>query len=267
MYSVGREFMVNIKQSKRVSSPRDMTTKKGSRLDKIAFGFVRQSEKLLDSNMFVPEPLTRLCMQFATEEEHAYFGIYDELHSNIEFQPSKPRCSSKSCKNKHHDHPSQVLTGNGQSDPTADVAFLSQVGFNSGVHEIVMESIKSHPNDKIGICQNVNPEQLDGLGKIYLYDAVFGERYYWWQHTRKIWTQSTHHKEVEKRIKWKDGDIIKMVLDCDNWTLAYTLNDEVVVKPFKITPNITYYPVLTNGDTRCQYRHILPASCTCADRM
>lgn len=80
MYSVGREFMVNIKQSKRVSSPRDMTTKKGSRLDKIAFGFVRQSEKLLDSNMFVPEPLTRLCMQFATEEEHAYFGIYDVCH-------------------------------------------------------------------------------------------------------------------------------------------------------------------------------------------
>ena len=77
MYSTGREFRVNIKQSKRISTPRDMTTKKGSRLDKIAFGFVRESEKMLGNNQIVPEPLTKLCMEFATEEDHAYFGIYD----------------------------------------------------------------------------------------------------------------------------------------------------------------------------------------------
>ena len=241
-----------------------MTTKKGSRLDKIAFGFVRESEKMLGNNQIVPEPLTKLCMEFATEEDHAYFGIYDELHSTIDFKPSGSTCCAK---DKHHDHPSQELKGNMVSDPTADVVFLSQTGFSKGVHEIVIESVKSHPNDKIGICQNVKPSQLYGLGKIYLYDQVFGERYYWWQHTRKIWTQSTHHKEVENRLKWRDGDIIKMILDCDNWTLAYTLNDEVAVHPFKIKPDITYYPVVTNGDTRCSYRHILPASCTCADRM
>lgn len=266
MYATGtgREFKVNIKKSERVHRPRDMTTKRGSRLDKLMFGFVRESETALESNKFVPEPLTRLFMEFATEEEHAYFGIYDDLHSSIAFKAAK---STHSASGHVHHRPTQQLKGNHVSDPTADVMFLSTNGFSSGVHVIEIKSIKSHPNDKIGICQNVEPHRLPGLGRIYLYDAVFGERYYWWQHTRKIWTQSTHHKEVEKRMKWRDGDTIKMILDCDNWTLAYSLNDEIAVKPFSITPHITYYPVLTNGDTRCSYEHILPASCTCADRM
>ena len=111
----------------------------------------------------------------------------------------------------------------------------------------------------VGIVENVKVDTLDNLGRIYLYNGVFGTRYYWWKHTRNVWSQASYGKDVDDKVQWGNGDIVKMRVDCKNWTLQYFLNDKKVVDPIPIQENKTYYAVVTNGDTRCEYHHILPS--------
>ena len=255
-----RNFKVNIKQNKCRYTFNDMTTKKGSHLDKIVSGYIRESEKLLQNHKtiirIIPEIVSHLCMTYAVEnKEHTYFGIYDDWHSSIESN------SSNLFPNEKCEYPYQELKGkkNTKESKNVDVVYLSQTGFSSGVHEIVIKCINLHPNDKIGICQYAEPD-IKNLGKIFLYNYRFGQRYYWWNHTLLVWRRAEHYQKIENCKVWQTGDIIKMILDCDNWTLSYMLNDKVIVKSLKIAPNITYYHVVTHGDTKCQYRHILPES-------
>ena len=85
--------------------------------------------------------------------------------------------------------------------------------------ECVKSHVKSHPNDKFGICQQSDTAKLTDFGRIYLYNAVFERRYFWWLHTRKIWAQSSHHKAIDNGVKWKARDVVSMRVDCDAWTL------------------------------------------------
>ena len=60
-----------------------------------------------------------------------------------------------------------------------------------------------------------------------------------------------------------------MRIDCEKWTLQFwvqranTTEFLQVTDAFPITENITYHPVVTHGDTRCRYMHILPDDCAC----
>ena len=44
---------------------------------------------------------------------------------------------------------------------------------------------RGHPNDKIGIVENANVDEMEKFGREYLYHKMFKERYYWWKHTGK----------------------------------------------------------------------------------
>ena len=225
-------------------------------LELLTFGFVREIEQQMQrrhNSSIVPVPLMWICVEFGKEARHAWFGIFDELHSAIDFKTHESE-GTVDC---------QLLTGKGAQNVSADIVFLSNIGFRRGVHEVSMQCVCSHPNDKFGIVQNIDTDTLTDFGRIYLYNPVFERRYFWWLHTRKIWAQSSHHKAIENGLKWKAGDIVSMRVDCNAWTLQYSLNGLPVVKAFPIEENVTYYPVLTNGNANCTYHHLLPAACTC----
>jgi len=151
----------------------------------------------------------------------------------------------------------QTLKGNGYSGSTQE--------FSDGVHQITMRCIRSHPNDKFGIVENVNVDTLTDLGRIYLYNPVFKTRYYWWKHTHNIWRGSNYFKKIDN-LQWKNGDTIKMIIDCEKWTCQFLHtpaneeNEAIVLAPFPIKPNIKYFPILSQGDTKSEYRHIFPKS-------
>ena len=151
---------VNSLHSQRVSDA------DGQSLELLTFGFVRKIEQQMQR--FVPVPLTRICVDFGKEAPHAWFGIFDELHSAIEFKAHDSE-GAADC---------QALSGKGSQNVSADIVFLSNVGFRRGVHEVRIECVKSHPNDKFGICQQSDTAKLTDFGRIYMYNAVFERRYF-----------------------------------------------------------------------------------------
>ena len=245
---------VKIKQLDPLNAVAHGHGKNGIQLELLTFGFIRDAEQQF-KRILVPRDVKRICVAFGAEWRHAWFSVFDEIKSVIQLKVDTI--------NKALVH-YQVLKGNGFSGSTQDIMYLSSTGFSCGVHEITMHCVKSHPNDKFGIVENTNVDTLTGLGKIYLYNPVFGNRYYWWKHTHNVWKGSNYHKKIEE-IAWRNGDTIRMRLDCEKWTLQFFHKAEnqeevAVVDPFPIKANIKYFPVLTNGDTKSEYHHILPPS-------
>eukprot|EP01084_Bolivina_argentea_P308731 533937_1 len=222
--------------------------KNGLDLEKLTFGFIRRIIRYIETNSVtsnysnMPEPIMRISVEYGVEFCRAFFGIYDELRSTIE------------C-NKEY----QLLKGNTSHYVAADIIYLSIVGFEQGIHEIVMKCISSHPNDKFGICENVNIKKLckHDFGRIYLYNEVFGERYYWWKHTNYVWGKANSYKNVQHNMQWGNGDTIKMIVNCNHWTVQFFKNNEKVIDACPIKKNVKYYPVMATGDIKGVYQHVL----------
>eukprot|EP01084_Bolivina_argentea_P174336 302003_1 len=157
----------------------------------------------------------------------------------------------------------QLLQGKNTNDFTTDIIFISEIQIYIGVHELIFQCIKTHPNDKIGIiCFPHHPnEEIDlnklktqQLGKIYLYNDAFGKHtYYWWRHTKNI---RSHNKRIRLQgiAKWDVGSVIKMIIDCNNWSLKYYHN-QCSSQVISIDKNVKYYAVLAMGDAHSMYRY------------
>ena len=146
----------------------------------------------------------------------------------------------------------QVLKGTGIGG--TDIVFLSEIAINSGVHELMFQCIKKHPNDKIGIISEGDLDILKekGIGSKYLYNPMFGKyRYFWWCHTKAARVfdgRATGQRITLQGIgSWEAGDYIGMIVDCDKWTIQFKLDDGKS-QLFDIQPETKYYAVLTMGD-------------------
>ena len=153
---------VNIKQL-------EIPSVRSTKVEQLTFGFIREIEQTLNTAVIVPAAITMICIEYGITL-FAWFGVYDAMRSAIAFGHHKEQKYSQY----------QVLKGLPSTSVAADIIFVSKTGFNEGVHDITMQCIRSHPNDKFGIVENGNVGTLTNFGRIYLYNEVFKQRYYWW---------------------------------------------------------------------------------------
>ena len=82
-----------------------------------------------------------------------------------------------------------------------------------------------------------------------IYSNIFGESLYlWWSHIGKI---RYHDGRIQLQgVKsWNNGSNIKMIVDCNKWTLQFELEADKF-QAINIEPNVEYYVALgtASGD-------------------
>mmetsp|Transcript_59128 Transcript_59128/g.97744 ORF Transcript_59128/g.97744 Transcript_59128/m.97744 type:complete len:256 (+) Transcript_59128:30-797(+) len=224
-------------------------------LGKLVFGFLRKIETTCTYSMPMPSEIKCICVDYSVEKYATFFTIYDAARSTID--------EVKDNTHPHH----QILKGlKVGSHARGDIIFLSPIELNEGIHFVTVKCVKGHPNDKFGLVENADLETLPDFGKLYLYDAAFKNKFYWWRHTKQIWTekfdQDGEHNSKNFATKdgkqWEHGDVLKMRIDCEQWKVEFFRND-ASVQEVDIEPQKTYYAALSNGSNGCEYHHLLDA--------
>ena len=121
----------------------------------------------------------------------------------------------------------------------------TNIGYNKGYHEWKIKCI-NHSGSFQAIGGHNDYKQI-----VNYESAWFGSgktiTYHWYGYDQcKIYSDTESEcKEVEKIEEgWISGDILTVILDCNNWTMYFRKNDKRICKTFDIQPNITYYPAI-----------------------
>eukprot|EP01084_Bolivina_argentea_P251806 422475_1 len=131
-------------------------------------------------------------------------------------------------------------------DWTPNRMISANIGYNSGYHVWKIKCVHS----------NFGSIQAIGVWSDYKRAtsniAWFGDaniNYYWYGYN-KYHIQSNIHSSIHNLDMtyegWTSGDILTVILDCDNLKIGFEKNNEPVSekKMYDIQPDITYYPSL-----------------------
>ncbi len=82
-------------------------------------------------------------------------------------------------------------------------------------------------------------------GHVYIYNNTYkGNSYFYYGSGTSLGQYvngTANHSLVSNIPKWKKGETVTVLLDCDRWKLAFW-NEETKLGVIDILPNVTYYP-------------------------
>ncbi len=147
---------------------------------------------------------------------------------------------------KKGDHGSYVLCG-------------SSKGFDRGIHEVSVKMHKKCDNNCLGLCTKINTLNIEKSTEWIGCLAVEGFSTYT---DLGILSASANSILPGNRIlkgKWKgfkEGDVVKMIINCENWSTEYFVNDKFQVRVSMVVENVKYYPIMgfdsTGGLFHCE---------------
>ena len=146
------------------------------------------------------------------------------------------------------------------------VLILSTHGFNKGYHEWSVEILKSDIyQQEIGVVSvgdeeilsemvldtksGVNGTKSLGARAIYGNELCTNTSYYASYNDNN---KQRCYKDLQSKIGWCQGDIIRVCLDLEQWKMKFFLNDKRVRKAISLQPFKTYYPIISFAGY-CQY--------------
>ena len=114
-------------------------------------------------------------------------------------------------------------------------------GWNEGIHSFKIKCVKV-PNHKIaeafGIISNINECKDDdfwyGFSKHNAY-VVYNKNI----------TGIGVKAQYNVCKQFKNGDIIEIKIDCNNWNVTFFVNNKLIGKSMDINANKTYYPIMS----------------------
>eukprot|EP01083_Nonionella_stella_P147662 466317_1 len=135
----------------------------------------------------------------------------------------------------------------------------ADIGYNSGYHVWKIKCIQSdmRSNQAIGVWSDYE----DAFSPLCWFGNNARSHNYFWHGYNRYGIFSVVNN-VENRIEsiivdgWTSGDVLTVILDCDNWTMCFQKNDEDACVPFNIAPDITYYPAFVCTGHNDHYRAI-----------
>ena len=154
---------------------------------------------------------------------------------------------------------------------TDSLYIISSTGFTSGKHEWEIKTLKTGDlADEIGICSTwgnleVNGNGISDMGSqqigaraVYANDPSTGVAFHdAYDDNNKL----TYDKKFKKKgnsqseFVWQKGDIIKVSLNLNKWSVKFYLNNKQVGKSIALTKDLTYYPILCAYGS-CSYQVI-----------
>eukprot|EP01083_Nonionella_stella_P273500 927767_1 len=144
----------------------------------------------------------------------------------------------------------------------ANTTVMCETGWNSGVHEW---SIKvewdanegMEPERRIGIINKLC-DGFSGYGCSLIDQTAIS---YMWRAGKSYLdifecNCGTGNTKAKVNAAWNNGAIAKVVLDCNNWTVQFLHENELVAK-VDIEKNQTYYPAVHSNRTKNLYMTIV----------
>ena len=140
-------------------------------------------------------------------------------------------------------------------DATRSFAAYSKQGLarNPGesMYEWRFKCIKDGWNDMIGI--------ISCLDDIHIINYPFESKYdsYVWWKGEQVYNRTEQYDDLKGR--WRAGDTIKLILDCDRWILTFLKNDQLfnTVKLMNKNDESVFYPIIFARDGYAKYEHIV----------
>ena len=132
------------------------------------------------------------------------------------------------------------------------IIYACSKGFNQGTHEwhikFKCKSNTKVPKDNIGILTNIN------VGEFNEYKE--GNAYFISNSSKNV---QYRHGDVVTIVKCKDfipwvkNDVISVILDCDNWTVEFRINNKMVGKVLEVIKG-TYYFAIESHTNNIKYK-------------
>lgn len=124
--------------------------------------------------------------------------------------------------------------------------FGCTIGFQSGIHEVRVKCIR--PGfERIGIVSELSQCESE---KGWIEESK--DSYYYYNY---MGIYGNNVIKVPTNIAWEKGDIIKVIINCDNWNISFYYNKECLAKETTITPDKCYYFVIAAHPSKaCSYQ-------------
>lgn len=219
-------------------------------------GYLHSMEQIL--HQIIPLDIKQICIAYISAAK-SYFTIYNEEYSELRTVNNNDASDHIHCSisrtNMNPFESIQIL----KSKPFAGyviIKFISTMAMESGVHQLSFNCIRMHPNDMLGIISECDLNKLrnvhNNLHRSSLYHELFGQyRYLWWNHTGKVRYHGGRIQLVGIK-SWRNTDNIRMIVDCDKWTLQFEL-DTGKSQPIDIEPGVKYYAALQTVSSGAYY--------------
>ena len=142
---------------------------------------------------------------------------------------------------------------------SSNILVGSSYQFKSGIYTIVIE-IVNDSTDPIGIhsnitcCKEIDEWIFTNIDDIfyviypeYICQSDAADKYYKNPNRMKTLLDTEFHA----------GDIVKLMIDCNDWKITYFVNEEQIGLPCNIVANLKYHLVICIQDHRPREYHIV----------
>lgn len=122
-------------------------------------------------------------------------------------------------------------------------------GFSSGIHKISIKCIDPG-YERIGIATELTQcEKEEGRIERCKY------AYYYYHYVGVYIKDNIRDSQILKHsAPWEKGDIISVVINCEQWNVSFHHNEERVGMEYDIEPNLCYYYLLhAHPSHACEY--------------
>merc|ERR1712129_690864 len=180
---------------------------------------------------------------FKISEEHIAFNIFDSHFISV--------------------LDDGMISGNGSKKGKHARMVCADKGFDAGIHEWTMQCVEydnavnyGNASHAIGI---LTTPLIAKQGSHWVNDTEIKYAYYWNSHRRTIYGSIGGEYIYENNVNdgWKEGDVIRILLDCIRWTIQFSKNDKIInSEPYKVKPNQMYYPLIVMRSHNDKYKCI-----------
>ena len=122
--------------------------------------------------------------------------------------------------------------------------------WNEGIHQISFRSNSlGHVGDVFGINSNIREFTNQPGWYTDRTELAKSQTYSWNVYVNNLYchpktSDALFQYAVTSDLDYKEGDILSLLFNGNDWTISYLLNGKIVGKPFKITPNLKYSPFI-----------------------
>eukprot|EP01084_Bolivina_argentea_P003494 6568_1 len=147
------------------------------------------------------------------------------------------------------------------------ICFGSSIKFNSGIHKFKLKiKQKIGLSDCIGIIPNIYKLAADEEEKhIDMFNIIWTAPNFYYlrggqelgcSHQSEYKFEPFRDESFGDGSGWKVKDVVTVFVNCNKWFIKFEINGKTYGKKVKITPNITYYPVVLSLTDKCGYHLI-----------